>query len=91
MARWIWPGQRHRRERDRRPDEPPPLEREQHRGKEKRDQPEQVPGRLADPVRRQGKDEPAHERSAAREPERAQPPAGERARRATTERSTMRL
>ena len=72
--------ERDRRERERGPDEAPPLEREQGGGEEERDQSEQMPRRLADAVRRQGEDEPAGERRAAREAERAQPPAREPAR-----------
>ena len=59
-------------------DEPPPLEREQHRGQEERDEPEQMPGRLSDAVRHQAEHHAADERGGARDVERAEPPARER-------------
>ena len=72
-------AERDRGERDRSPDEPAPLEREQHGRQQERDQAEQMAGRLAEPVRRQREDEAADEGGAASEPERSQPPARERA------------
>ena len=69
------PGERDRGERERGPHEPTPLEREQRGGKQERDQPEKVPGRLPEPIGREREDEPADERRAADEPERSQPPA----------------
>ena len=71
-------GERDRGEDERCDDEPPPLEGEQHRGQEERDEPEQVPGRLPDPVRHQAEHHAADERGGARDVERAEPPACER-------------
>ncbi len=71
-------AERDRRERDCGPDEPAPLEGQQHGREQKRDQAEQMAGRLAEPVRRQCEDESADERGAADEAERAQPPARQR-------------
>ena len=71
-------GERDRGEDERRHDEAPPLEREQHRGQEERDEPEQMPGRLPDPVRHQAEHHAADECGRTRDVERAQPPARER-------------
>ena len=73
------PRQRDRGQREPREQEAAPLEREQRRGQQKRDQAEQVPGRLADTVRGEREDEPARERRSAREAERPQPQAAEAA------------
>ena len=65
----------------RRQREASPLERQERRGQEEGDEPEEVPRRLADAVRHEAEDEAADERRRARQAERAQPPAPERARR----------
>ncbi len=70
-------GERDRGQGERRPHEAPPLEGEQRRREEERDQPEEVPGRLPHPVGRQREDEAARERRPAPEAESPQPPAGE--------------
>ena len=71
------PGERQRDEACAREHETASLERQERRGKEEGDEPEQVTGGLADAVRHQAEDEPAEERRSAREPEGAQPPARE--------------
>ena len=69
-------GEGDRGQRERGPDEPAPLEREQHRRQEEGDQPQEVSGRLADPIRREREDEPAGKRGCPDEPEGPEPPAG---------------
>ena len=73
-------GERDRGEDERCDDEPPPLEGEQHRRQEERDEPEQVSGRLPDAVRHQAEHHAADERGGAGDVERAEPPARERPR-----------
>ena len=74
-------GERDRRQRERGEHEPPPLEREQHRGQEERDLPEQMARALLHAVRREREQHAAEQRGRAREPERAKPPAREATRR----------
>jgi len=69
------PGERDRGEGDRSPAEPPPLERQQYRWQEERDQAKEVAGRLADAVGGEREDEPAGKRRGSREAECSQPPA----------------
>ena len=84
-------AERDRRERDRGPDEPAPLEREQHGRQQERDQAEQMAGRLAEPVRRQREDEAADERGAARRGRARAATSTSSAPAATIERRTTRL
>ena len=65
-------GQARRREH-----ESPTLEREQRRRKEERHEPEEMSGRLSDPVRHEAEDEAADERRRSRDLQCAQPPARE--------------
>ena len=60
-------------------DVPPPLQREQERREQEGDQADQVPGRLAHPVRHQAEDHAAGERGGTGRVERPEPPARERA------------
>ena len=63
------------RERERGQDDPgeheaPSLESEEHGREEERDQPEEVPGRLADPIGHQAEDDAADESGRGRDAER---------------------
>ena len=71
--------QRDRGKRQRREHESPALECKQHRRQEKRDLAEQVARALLDAVRREREQHASEQRRRARQPERAQPPAGEAA------------
>ena len=59
----------------RRQREAPPLERQERRRQQEGDEPEEMPGRLADAVRHETEDEAADERRGTRQAEGAQPPA----------------